>query len=269
MKNDLQVASGELEAQLKALSEANDQLAKLNEALERKLTAVTGQAEAATHEVEMLSYSVSHDLRAPLRHINSYSAILAEEYSENLPPEAMKYLARIGTASARMGQLIDDLLELSRVGRVELYPQTVNLSKKAAKVIAMIEEMEPERNVEWIIADSLTARGDTTLLLQLMENLLGNAWKYTAHTPNARIEFSRTVVDGEGVFFVRDNGAGFDMAYAGKLFHPFQRLHGSEFPGTGIGLATVKRIVERHGGHVWTEGHINEGATFYFTLPGN
>lgn len=247
--------------------QAEEAILQLNRDLDRRVMERTAQLEEAIREQESFSYSVSHDLRAPLRHINSYSGVLLEDYGDRIPGEALHYLERIGTASRRMGQLIDDLLELSRVGRIELRKQTVNLSKKAMTIAAMLQETEPDRSVEWVIAQGLTAKADTTLIRQVLLNLLGNALKYTARLPRARIEFGSTTVDGEQAFFVRDNGAGFDMAYENKLFRPFQRLHGGEFPGTGIGLATVQRIIQRHGGRVWAEGKVNQGATFYFTLP--
>ncbi|QVW34629.1 PAS domain S-box protein [Geobacter sulfurreducens] len=247
--------------------QTEETIGKLNRELDRRVMERTGQLEEAIREQESFSYSVSHDLRAPLRHINSYSNLVIEDYSDQIPVEARYYLERICTASGKMGQLIDDLLELSRVGRVELRKGTVNLSKNAASVASMLQETEPYRAVDWVIAGDLTAQADRTLIRQVLLNLMGNALKYTAKTSRARIEIGSAVIDGETVFFVRDNGAGFDMAYVNKLFRPFQRLHGGEFPGTGIGLATVQRIIQRHGGRVWAEGKVNGGATFYFSLP--
>lgn len=249
--------------------EAELALTRLNEELDRRVADRTARMEMAMREHEAFSYSVSHDLRAPLRHINSYSTIVTEEFGDQIPPEAHRYLDRIAAASKHLGQLIDDLLELSRVGRVELNTATVHLSELAAMTAASLRETGPRRTVEWIIAKGLKAKGDATLLRQLLQNLLGNAWKYTSKEPKARIEFGKTVVAGQEAFFVRDNGVGFDMTFKDKLFGHFQRLHGSEFEGTGIGLATVKRIIERHGGAVWAEGRVGEGATFYFTLPGS
>ena len=245
---------------------AEQAIKQLNDELDQRVQQRTAQLQASIREQEAFSYSVSHDLRGPLRHINSYSALLAEDFGGSLPPQAHGYLERIRAASSRMGNLIDNLLELSRVSRVEMKTLTVNLSELARGIAAALQESEPQRQVEWVIADNLTGRGDPTLLRQLGENLLGNAWKYTARTTAARIEFGQADREGECVFFVRDNGAGFDMAYQDKLFGPFQRLHGDEFEGTGIGLATVQRIIERHGGRIWAEGKVNEGATFYYTL---
>ncbi|WP_318556663.1 PAS domain S-box protein [Geobacter anodireducens] len=247
--------------------QTEETIGKLNRELDRRVMERTAQLEEAIREQEAFSYSVSHDLRAPLRHINSYSTLVIEDYDDQIPVEARYYLERICTASGKMGQLIDDLLELSRVGRVDLRKDTVNLSRKAAAVASMLQEAEPYRAVDWVIAGDLTAQADRTLIRQVLLNLMGNALKYTARTPRARIEVGSTAADGETIFFVRDNGAGFDMAYGNKLFRPFQRLHGGEFPGTGIGLATVQRIIKRHGGRVWAEGEVNGGATFYFTLP--
>lgn len=234
---------------------------------EQRVTQRTADLQAAIREQESFSYSVSHDLRAPLRHINSFSAILLEEHGEALPTEAHYYLKRIESASSEMGALIDHLLELSRVSRTALQPGEVNLSEIAAANLLMLAETEPHRRVEQLIEPGIIVLGDHYLLSQLLRNLLGNAWKYTSKKTSARIEFGKAVHFGQEVCFVRDNGAGFDMLYQKNLFKAFERLHGSEFEGVGIGLATAQRIVQRHGGMIWAEGTVDEGATFYFTLP--
>ena len=235
--------------------------------LEARVAERTMSLAAALREQESFSYSVSHDLRAPLRHINSYLAILSEDFGELLPAEAHGLLDRTRTASQRMGKLIDDLLELSRVGRTSLVRESVDLSELATLARDLLRETYPQRGVEFVIAGALRARGDKSLLAQMLGNLLGNAWKYTSKVPHACIEFGRERVAGQEIFYVRDNGVGFDMAYSDKLFGAFQRLHGLEYEGNGIGLATVKRIVDRHGGRVWAASKPNEGATFYFMLP--
>ena len=193
--------------------------------------------------------------------------MLIEDYAEGLPREALSYLDRICAASNRMGTLIDHLLELSRMSRTELKVEAVNLSELAVQVFDMLRESDPQRSVEICVADGITVLGDFSLLRTLLENLLGNAWKYTSKKPLARIEFGVTQVDGGEAFFTRDDGVGFDMAYEQRLFGAFERLHGSEFEGIGIGLASSQRIIKRHGGKIWAEGREGEGATFYFTLP--
>jgi signal transduction histidine kinase len=245
---------------------AEEEIRRLNSELEQRVHTRTEQLQEAIKEQEAFSYSVSHDLRAPLRHINSFSAMLQEEFGSMLPEKARAYLERIEKASSRMGELIDDLLQLSRVSRAEMRQVPVNLSDIARHVTEMLQGTRPDRAVEYLIADGMVAMGDPTLLRLALENLLGNAWKYSELQASARIEFGRETVDGDEVYFVKDNGAGFDMAYVDKLFHPFQRLHGQEFEGTGIGLATVRRIVERHNGRIWGEGKEGEGAIFYFSL---
>jgi PAS domain S-box-containing protein len=225
------------------------------------------ELESANHELEAFSYSVSHDLRAPLRSINGFSHVLMEAYGATLPEEGQQYLQRVMGAGERMTQLIDDLLRLSRVTRTELQSELVDLSATARDIFVGLRAESGSRHVEEVVADDLTVWGDAQLLRVALENLIGNAWKFTRQQPLARIEFGRTA-DAQAAFFVRDNGAGFDMTYAHKLFGAFQRLHTeTEFPGTGIGLAIVRRVIHRHGGRVWAESAPGQGASFFFTLP--
>lgn len=246
---------------------AEEEIIALNAGLNERVRERTAELESAIREQESFSYSVSHDLRAPLRHINSFSAILIEDYGKRLAPEASAYLEKIVAATSKMGTLIDSLLNLSRVARTELSWELVDLSDLADSIVVELMESEPERSVEVSIERGLRIHGDRPLLRQLLQNLLGNAWKYSTFKQKSRIELGKTALAGESVFFVRDNGAGFDMAYSDKLFSIFQRIHGSEFEGTGIGLATAQKIVKRHGGSIWAESKIDNGATFYFTLP--
>jgi signal transduction histidine kinase len=242
--------------------------------MEHELVRQRDQLAAANRELESFSYSVSHDLRAPLRSISGFSAAIEDDFGDSLPPEAMRYFERIRAASGRMGLLIDDLLKLSRLTRFEMRRETVSLSALASDIAAHLQEQEPGRPVVWDIQPGLAVRGDGRLLRIALENLLGNAWKYTGTRERAEIFFGLDGAEhahqesrGMAVYCVRDNGVGFDMAYAGKLFGAFQRLHSErEFPGTGIGLATVQRIVHRHGGRAWASAAVDGGATFYFTL---
>ena len=234
---------------------------------ERELVQRTVELEAALKELESISYSVSHDLRAPLRAIDGYHHALVEDYGSVLDETARGYIDRTRAAAQHMGALFDDMLELSRVTRRALVVGEIDLSALARKTLARLAQAEPDRRVQTEVAEGMWVRGDPDLLAIALDNLLHNAWKYTAQSAAARIEFGGTQQDGETVFVVRDNGVGFDMKYVDKLFRPFQRLHGpAEFPGTGIGLATVARIIQRHGGRVWAEGAPGRGANFFFTL---
>ena len=234
---------------------------------ERSLQQRTAEMEAANKELEAFSYSVSHDLRAPLRGIDGFSLALLEDYADQLDERGRAYLLRVRAGAQKMAELIDAMLNLSRLTRGELKRETVDLSKLVKVIAADLQKRQPERQVEFIIAEGATGDGDGEMLRVVLENLLGNAWKFTGKHPTARIEFGLTVKDGKAVYFVRDDGAGFDMEYADKLFGAFQRLHRTtEFPGIGIGLATIQRIIHRHGGMVWAEGEVEQGATFYFTL---
>lgn len=246
---------------------AEAEIHRLNDELERRVIERTAKLKAANEELESFSYSVSHDLRAPLRTVDGYSCILLEEHAENLDDAAKDHLTRIRLAAQHMGMLIDDLLNLARVTRLDLQLEEVDLSTLAQEIVAGLQEREPGRNAHFDIALGICVPADPRLLRIVFDNLLGNAWKFTSHEKRTHIEFGTTEVDGEPVYFIRDNGAGFDMAYADRLFGAFQRLHdAAEFPGTGIGLATVQRIVHKHGGRLWAESAVDRGATFYFTL---
>src|SRR6266540_3795035 len=250
-----------------AIALDNAALLEEQQTLVRRLHQRTAQLEATNKELEAFSYSVSHDLRAPLRSIDGFSLALLEDYGDRLDAHGQDYLQRVRAATQRMAQLIDDLLGLARVTRSELRHEHVDLSALTAAIVGEFQRAYPDRQVEVDIAPGLVAHADTRLLHVVLENLLGNAWKFTVKCPCARIEVGAVPCDGQVAYFVRDNGAGFDMAYADKLFGAFQRLHAmTEFSGTGIGLATVQRIIHRHGGRVWAEAAVEQGATFYFTV---
>ena len=227
----------------------------------------TADLSAANEELEAFAYSVSHDLRAPLRGIDGFSQAVLEEYSDQLDDKGKDYLIRLRSASQRMGLLIDDILNLSRISRVEPGHERVDLSAIATSTAADMREREPDRDVEFVIEDGVLARGDSRFLSIVFENLYANSLKFTSTHANARIEFGCEQIDGESAYFVRDDGVGFDMAYSDQLFVPFHRLHTqTDFPGSGIGLATIRRIVRRHGGRTWAHGEVDQGATVYFTL---
>jgi PAS domain S-box-containing protein len=246
---------------------AGEEIGKLNAELEERVRERTLQLESANKELEAFAYSVSHDLRAPLRGIDGFSHILLDEYRDRLDDRGRDYLIRVRAACQRLGGLIDDLLALSRVSRVTIQSERVDLSGLAYTISEELSKTDPERKVEFLIAGNLVEKADPNLLRIALDNLFGNAWKFTRHNPQARIEFTATMQDYRRVYCIRDNGAGFDMEFAGKLFGAFQRLHNTrEFEGTGIGLATVQRIIHRHGGRVWAEAEVGRGAAFYFTL---
>ena len=270
----------------------------MNQQLEQRVRQRTAQLESVNKELEAFAFSVSHDLRAPLRSIRGFSEVVLERYSSQIDPHGKDYLRRACESSQHMDRLIEDLLKFSRVTRTELHWQPVNLSALAGNIADELQSAEPERHVKFVIAQDLRASGDEHLLRIVLDNLLRNAWKFTGKRQNGRIEFGATPPDANDdgclfsdrsadlrpgaiinrpreqtagptpVYFVRDDGAGFSMEHVEKLFGVFQRLHASsEFPGTGVGLATVQRIINRHGGEIWAMGDVDHGATFYFTLP--
>ncbi len=246
---------------------AREDLRQLNAELEQRVCERTAQLEVSNKELEAFCYSVSHDLRAPLRAIDGFSQELLASHAGQLDARGRHYLERIRAGSQRMAQLIDDLLQFSRVGRSAMQYTRIDLSGMAQEVADELRRQEPGRDVTFVIEPGVHGFGDPRLLCLVLENLLGNAWKFTVKHPRATVAFGRAEHEEGPAYFVRDDGAGFDMAFANRLFGPFQRLHSDrDFPGTGIGLAIVQRIIHRHGGHVWAEGAVERGATFSFTL---
>jgi len=236
-------------------------------AAERQLQRRTQELEVTNNELEAFSYSVSHDLRSPLRAMDGYSHAILTDYSDVLDDDAKEMLGRIRVASQRMGKLIDDLLNLSRVTRFDLHQSNVDLSSIVHRIAHEVKATHPDRKAEFKIKEGVVVSGDPTLLTVLLENLIGNAWKFSEPQSESIVEFGSGKNKQGSYFFVKDNGVGFDMAYSSKLFGAFERLHSpSEFPGSGIGLATAKRVVARHGGRIWAESEVGGGATFYFTL---
>lgn len=256
-----------LQRELREREQAEIEVRKLNEELEERVRQRTARLEAANKELEAFSYSVSHDLRAPLRSVDGFSRILLNDFSEQMPEEARRYVHIIRESAQKMGQLIEDILRLSRISRAELRMETFDLSEYAREIMARLHSETPDRQAAISIQTPLIVTADRNLLLIVLENLLNNAWKFTGKTAVAEITVGMFRQNDDDVLFVRDNGVGFDMRHAAKLFGAFQRLHTEQdFPGTGIGLAIVQRIINRHGGRIWVESDPGTGTTFYFTL---
>jgi PAS domain S-box-containing protein len=250
-----------------ATKKAQAALKQANDTLEVRVSERTTELAASNKELESFSYSVSHDLRAPLRAMKGFGSILLEEYANKLDGAGRDFLKRIVNGADKMSGIIDDMLSLAKISRQEMNRVEINLTSLAGSVVAELRHAEPERNVNVLLAEDLKAHGDAHLMKIALSNMLDNAWKYSRKTPDAKIEFAVTEKNGERVYYVRDNGAGFNMAQAHRLFSPFERLHSeSQFPGTGIGLAIVNRVVERHGGRIWAESEVGKGAAFYFTI---
>jgi len=266
--DEIGVLAEAFDEMLSEIQTRDKEIRLLNADLERRVIARTAEFEAANKELEAFSYSVSHDLRAPLRHIDGFVELLTKHAGSTLDEKGRRHLATIASAARKMGALIDDLLAFSRMGRAEMRKASVNLAALAEEVVQDLKGDAKGRSVEWKLGRLPTVHGDPAMLRLVFQNLLSNAMKYSGPTESARIEVDAEPQNGEIIVSVRDNGVGFDPTYAHKLFGVFQRLHGpTEFEGTGIGLANVRRIVSRHGGRTWAEGAIGQGATFYFSLP--
>lgn len=266
-KDEMNRSNEEMRRQVEERRQAELEVQRLNEELEQRVTERTHELERANRELEAFSYSVSHDLRAPLRAVDGFSQALLEDYAENLDATGRNYLERARAAAQRMGRLIDDLLKLSRINRAEFKRREVDLSAMVEDILDDLCAQHPKRTVERRISSGLTEDCDPQLVHIALENLLGNAMKYSGKREKTAIEFGMRNYKGRSCYFIQDNGVGFDMTYADKLFGAFQRLHNSsDYPGTGIGLATVQRVVHRHGGEVWAESALDRGSTFYFTL---
>ncbi len=264
---ELQASSREAAREVAERRRAEQEILRLNSELESRVRERTTELQSTNAELEAFCYSVSHDLRAPLRSIDGFSQALLEDFPADVPEEAKRYLGRIRSSTQRMGQLIEDLLNLSKVSRGELQRREVDVGEIARQVAGELQQREPQRKVEVSVWDGMQANADPRLLRAALDNLIGNAWKFSAKSEHPRIEIGLLRDGAESTFFVRDNGAGFDMRYAGKLFGAFQRLHSAdEYQGTGIGLATVQRIVHRHGGRIWADAKPGKGAVFFFTL---
>jgi light-regulated signal transduction histidine kinase (bacteriophytochrome)/HAMP domain-containing protein len=260
--------ASQLQKSFVEMEELNIKLKEVNHTLESRVHERTAELKAVNEELEAFSYSVSHDLQAPLRKIDSFSQIILARYGDNLEESAKSYFDRLRSNTQRMSEIINDLLTLSRVNRNQMQVSLVNVSAIVKEITDNLQENQPERQVEWIIAPEVIINCDASLMKMVLENLLNNAWKFTSSQIYPRIEFNTILQeDGKVVYFIRDNGAGFDMTHVNQLFKAFARLHSTdEFPGTGIGLAIVQRVIKRHGGEIWAEGEIGGGATFYFTL---
>jgi signal transduction histidine kinase len=266
-QNELSILIDSFNEMLREIQQRDNALRKARDELEQRVSDRTHELVSANRELEAFSYSVSHDLRAPLDAVNGFSYVLMKNNEAQLDADGKQSLANIRSAARRMGELIDDLLNLSRITTSAMLREKVDLSSFARSLIEELCRTEPARKVEFVAPVSAETYGDPRLLRIVMDNLLRNAWKYTSHHDHARIEFGTQMNDGRTVYFVKDDGSGFDPRSTERLFQPFQRLHSAaEFPGNGIGLATVRRIIQRHGGKVWAEGAPEQGAAFYFTL---